>query len=1086
MVLINFDQIKHRLYILILLLFFTFKGYAHPKLDSLLTELRVNENEVEKLNILNSLGDYFVEEDIARAELYYQQGLQNSNQLLLQNNGPSNELKISKSKLLTGLSYVNYLQFNYRSAIIQLEKSISLKSELFGDSFEEKKTLLLYLGFCYQKLSDFQTAIDYFQEAEAVNNAPSDYGFLSKVNYGLASSYQKIKFYDKAIVHYKKVIGLSKTGVNILMPLKANNGLAEIYQETNKWNKSKKILKYSKQFVKNSADKGVVIFYALYGNQFNHQKQHDSARVYFELGVSENERLKAIKSSSYIFSQYAKFELDQGNYEQAKVYSTKLYDLGVKLKDLLIQSQAFGLNAEVFEKTKNYSEAYLSLKNQKELLGLLSVEDSKIKVLKQELQLELKQKELKDSLRYQSILQKREAKLKTQSILIDEGQKTKHILFVGLILAIIALVFILVGLRRKKKDNKIIMTQKEESEFHQNLLSKQNKSLQTKASLYKILNVSSKDLSIKHVLGEVLDHLVDLEIIGAYGKGYVYLNTEGRFNGVDVIRGIGVDEVKEYKSTDESECICGECYSGFEVEFCDNGNVENHYYVPIVNNNETLGVIVLFTKLIKTEMEKSIDFLNVVSKLLGETVSRHNMTDKLRLAHIENTLKKKEVKKVHDKVNQALIKQAAINDLIGAIINNENIGERIFNYVTDIFNNSFIRRLNITLFDFDKAEVSFYFLRENGIDQLENKPFSIHEFSPETLRGLKDNERIIVKSLKNKESKSPTDLQMIKNNIDSFVSFPLMADKTLLGSLNISFEDELILSDDQEEFLIMLVEGITIAINQNIMFNQIVSSNSELSMLHSELNSSISYAQKIQESILPSDELFNEIFPKHFHILKQKDKVGGDFYWVREYKDGVKLIICIDCTGHNVPGAFMTMLARVLVRESATIKGIRNPSDILFQMDRAVRRILKQESYAGMQDGMDVSICVISEKENWIKFSSAHRPIIFLEKGNQEMTVIKGDKFSVGGYYEDEKVFKMIELSLDSVSKFYMTTDGYLDQFGGPNVKKIGKRNFIKSLNLIQDLPMDKQKEFLLNELNNWKGELDQIDDICVIGVDLT
>jgi len=848
-VLINFKQINQRLYILILLLFFTFKGYADTKLDSLLTELRINENEVEKLNILNSLGDYFVDEDIARAELYYQQGLQNSNQLLVQGNGPSNEIKISKSKLLTGLSYVNYLRFNYRSAIIRLEKSISLKSELFGDPFEGKKTILLYLGLCYQKLSDFQTAIDYFMEAESVNETPEDYGFLSKINYGLASSYQKIKFYDKAIVRYKKVIYLSKNGANVLMTIKANNGLAEIYQETNEWNKSKKTLKYSKQRVKNSSDRDAVIFYALYANQFNHQKQYDSARVYFELGVSENENLKVIQSSNYIFYQYSKFELEQGNYEQAKIYSTKLYELGIKLKDLLIQSQALGLNAEIFEKTKKYSEAYLSLKKQKKLLGLLSVEDSKIKLLKQELLLELKQKELKDSLRYQSILQKREAKLKTQSILIDEGQKTKHILFVGLILVIIALILILVGLRRKKKDNKIITAQKEESEFHQDLLSKQNKSLQTKASLYKILNVSSKDLSIKHVLGEVLDHLVDLEIIGTYGKGYVYLNTEGRINGVDIIKGVSLDEVKEYKTIDESECICGEHYSGFEVEFCDNGSVENHYYVPIVNNNETLGVIVLFTKLTKTEMEKSIDFLNVVSKLLGETVSRHNMTDKLRLAHIENTLKKKEVKKVHDRVNQALTKQAAINDLIGAIINNENIGERIFNYVTDIFNNSFIRRLNITLFDFDKSEVSFYFLRENGVDQLENKPFSIDEFSPETLSGLKKNERIIVRSIKNKEDKSPTDLQMIKNNIDSFVSFPLMADKTLLGSLNISFEDELILSDDQEEFLVMLVEGITIAINQNIMFNQIVSSNSELSMLHSELNSSISYAQKIQESM---------------------------------------------------------------------------------------------------------------------------------------------------------------------------------------------------------------------------------------------
>ena len=132
----------------------------------------------------------------------------------------------------------------------------------------------------------------------------------------------------------------------------------------------------------------------------------------------------------------------------------------------------------------------------------------------------------------------------------------------------------------------------------------------------------------------------------------------------------------------------------------------------------------------------------------------------------------------------------------------------------------------------------------------------------------------------------------------------------------------------------------------------------------------------------------------------------------------------------------------------------------------------------------EILICI--EKQNSIKFSSAQRPIIYVQKGNKEVTIIKGCKFSIGGFSEVEKKFNILELPLDTVDKFYMTTDGYLDQFGGPNVKKIGKKNFIKMLNLIQGLPIENQKKFLLNELNNWKGDLDQIDDICLIGVDLT
>lgn len=1073
-----------------LLLLFTFKGFANTKLDSLLTELGANENEIEKISTLNALGDYFVDEDVSRAELYYQQGLQSSNQLLLQDNGFTTELKISKSKLLSSLGYVHYLRFDYKSAIIKLEKSLSIKHDVFGDSFEEKKNSLLYLGLCYHKLGDYKSALDYFQLSLKEIDDETEVSFSSTVNLALGISYQKIKFYDKAVYHYGVVIKLSKISLYDEVLIKANNGLAQIHQENKKWNKSKQILEHSRQLVNTSKGGGVIKFYALFGNQFNHEKQYDSARVYFELGEAEseveNENFNIVNGLSYIYGQYSKLEIEQGDYDKAYIYTEKLLNLGVKLKNIFMQSEAFELKAKIYEKTNDFSNAYLSIIKQNELLELSSVEESKIKVLKQELLLVSKQKELKDSLRYESLLQNRESKLETQSALIEEEKKIKYILFVGLFLALLALIIFIVGLRRKKRDNAIITFQKEESEQQQVLLFDQNKSLQSKASLYKILNVSSKDLSIKSVLNEVLSHLVELDFIGSCGKGYIYLKSEGRFSGVDVHTGIDSDTMNEYKSTNENECICGNNYSGLKTEFCSDDSSGNHYYVPIINLNETLGVMVLFTKLEVTEMEKSVEFLEIVSKLLGETVSRHNMTDKLRLAHIENTIKRKEVKKVYDKVNQALNKQAAINDLIGAIINNENIGESVFNYITDIFNEANIRRLNITLFDFEKEEVSFYFLRENGEDKLENKPFSMNAFSTETLNGLKENKRIIVKSIRSKKNKSLSDEQMLKNNIDSFVSFPLMADKKLLGSLNISFENELVLSDDQEEFLAMLVEGITIAINQKIMFNQIVSSNSELSMLHDELNSSINYAQKIQEAILPSDELFTEIFPKHFHILQQKDNVGGDFYWVRQYKDGIKLMICIDCTGHNVPGAFMTMLARVLVRESTTIKGMRNPSDILIQMDGAVRRVLKQESYGGMQDGMDVTICVINEKNNCIKFASAQRPIIYVEKGKSEVTLVKGSKFSVGGFSDTKKVFTTVELPLDTVSRFYMTTDGYLDQFGGPNVKKIGTRNFIKTINLIQNLPMIKQKDFLLNEFNNWKGDLDQIDDICVIGIDLT
>jgi serine phosphatase RsbU (regulator of sigma subunit) len=336
-----------------------------------------------------------------------------------------------------------------------------------------------------------------------------------------------------------------------------------------------------------------------------------------------------------------------------------------------------------------------------------------------------------------------------------------------------------------------------------------------------------------------------------------------------------------------------------------------------------------------------------------------------------------------------------------------------------------------------------------------------------------------------RDNLSISDKQMIKNNINAFVSFPLMMEGKLLGSLNLSFEDKITISDVQEKFIQMLLEGVTIAIHQNMLFNEITSKNYQLSDLNNSIKSSINYAEKLQASVLPTPGKFDNIFPNNFVYLKQKDIVGGDFYWVREYDDGFKMVASIDCTGHGIPGAFMTMLSRVLLREAVSVKGLRNPAAIMLQIDDAIRNLLKQDNYQAMQDGMDMSICVVNEKENKVSFSSAQRPIVLKLKDQDNLEVIKGSPFGVGGYHEHEKEFKINSFDLSEVEKFYLFSDGYIDQFGGPQIKKYSTKQFVKTLELISNLPMKKQKEFLVNEISSWKGGLDQIDDILVLGVEL-
>ena len=1066
------------------MIFFSFKGISNTKLDSLLNELYSNENEVKKIHTLNGLGDLLKNRSSDSSELYYQQGLQLSNHLLLYNS--DNEVLLEKANILSGLGYINYLDQDFKDAILKLEESLKIKESLSKYLTLDQTSLLLHLSFCYFSLNDHQSSIEYLLDALKENEKGNDVGIKTRIYYSLAENYYSLEIFHKAKESYKMSYKLACENNFENVKVITLNSLTALYQKEKNWKKSDEYLLKSLRVIKANNDFRIIDYYAVKGYSEIHKGFLDSASFYLNLGEELGDKNNVSYSLVKVYKYRSILENKIKNYDLAYEYALKVEDYGVFHKDINVIIIGLELKYEIYESRKDYKNALLSLKKLTELKKKHITFNIRGQLLKQELILKSEQKELSDSLKFDAVRQNKEAEIKNQIVLLEEERKTKYFLGGSLFLVLIVLIVIIKGLKRRKKDNEIILAQQKESEVHQLLLVDQNKNLQSKASLFKILNVCSKDVSIKNILSEVLDHLVVLNIIGGANEGFVYLETKGRYNGVDVFSGILDEKIKIFKESPHGECVCGKKYKDYKIELCCNGVLKNHYNIPVVNNNEVLGIMVIFTSFSKEEMKKELDFLEIVSKLLGETIYRHNMSDKLRLAHIENTLKKKEVAKIHNQVEEALNKQAAINGLMEAIINNENIGGRVFNYVTDIFGGVYIKRLNITLFDFTKKEVAFYFLRENGEDKLENKPFSLDEFSKETIESLKRNQRIVVTSIKEKEIKSVSDLKMMRNNIDSFVSFPLMSEGKLLGSLNVSFEERISFTQSQEQFLNMLVEGITIAINQNVMFNQIVSNNTELSMLHNELNSSINYAQKIQEAILPSEELFSDIFAKHFVIHKQKNSVGGDFYWVREYKKGVKMVACIDCTGHNVPGAFMTMLARVLIREAAIIKELRNPTKILTQMDGAIRRILKQSSYEGMQDGMDMTVCVIDENKNSIEFSSAHNPIIYLEKGKEKLTVIKGSKFAVGGYFETEKKFDTISLKLDTIEKFYMLSDGYVDQFGGPNVKKIGKNSFINSLNLIQNLPIKKQKEFLLNEFNNWKGDLDQIDDVCVIGVDLT
>ena len=245
------------------------------------------------------------------------------------------------------------------------------------------------------------------------------------------------------------------------------------------------------------------------------------------------------------------------------------------------------------------------------------------------------------------------------------------------------------------------------------------------------------------------------------------------------------------------------------------------------------------------------------------------------------------------------------------------------------------------------------------------------------------------------------------------------------------------------------------------------------------IEDSIHYAQRIQAALLPSLELFSDEI-EHFVLYKPRDIVSGDFYWVSKI-DHMQMVIAADCTGHGVPGAFMSMLGISMLNEIIINKRIIQPDQVLNHLRENIIHSLKQlAGGSDVKDGMDMSVCLLDFSNNKLHFAGANNPLWLISDG--ELNEIKGDKMPVA-IHENMNPFKINTLSLKKGDTFYIFSDGYADQFGGPNQKKLLSKNFKTILHEVQKLPMLEQGSKIDEFFESWRRDLEQIDDVCVIGI---
>ena len=244
---------------------------------------------------------------------------------------------------------------------------------------------------------------------------------------------------------------------------------------------------------------------------------------------------------------------------------------------------------------------------------------------------------------------------------------------------------------------------------------------------------------------------------------------------------------------------------------------------------------------------------------------------------------------------------------------------------------------------------------------------------------------------------------------------------------------------------------------------------------------SINYAERIQRSFLATKEQLDEQLKNYFILFQPKDVVSGDFYWAHTLKNGYFALVTADSTGHGVPGAIMSLLNTSSL-EKAVELGISEPAEILNHTRQTIiDRLKKDGSAEGGKDGMDCSLMSFNSNKSKLTYSAANNPIWII----RDNTIIEltADKMPVGKHDNDSVSFTQHEIELQKGDLIYTLTDGFPDQFGGPKGKKFMYKHLKRVLISISQLPMDEQKEHLKTTLNNWKGDLEQVDDVCLIGI---
>jgi GAF domain-containing protein len=521
---------------------------------------------------------------------------------------------------------------------------------------------------------------------------------------------------------------------------------------------------------------------------------------------------------------------------------------------------------------------------------------------------------------------------------------------------------------------------------------------------------------------------------------------------------------------------------------------ESSIWFPLISKERnTLGIITIqsFEKNMYTDYHLSIvrSLAVFTSIALENALLYEQVEQKVKERTAEVVKQKEEIELSY--ANIQLLSE--IGQQITAMLSVETIMEKVYENINKLMDAS---AFCLGLYNQENNSLEFRGDIENG----ERLPFAAEYLDDNTRSSIwcfNNQKEIFINDIRKEYSiyfpDIPIPIPTTGEQTESIMYVPLTVQDKKIGVISVQSFSKNAYSDYHLGILRNLAVYAAIALENAQLYQNteeevkkrtlvVTRQNEELEIVYKHVTDSIKYAKRIQEAVLPPDSLVKRLLPDSFILYKPKDIVSGDFYWV-DQKDGRTMFAAVDCTGHGVPGAFMSIVGYNILKQAVNNNNFSTPSLILDALNEGVSETLHHgntDSHA--KDGMDLSFCTIDYKKLELEYAGAFNPLYIIRNGT--LIQVKANKFPIGYFLgEEKKKFTNHVIQLQKGDCVYICTDGYADQFGGPNGKKFMANNFRELLINVHALPAEEQHKILDNTIEDWRGMLDQVDDILVIGV---